>query len=66
MTLVDVSQISAALFIVGAVFIMLFFSLLSLGILKMFQQRFRAGIYSFAGAVVSGVTFGIILERWFV
>ncbi|REE88683.1 hypothetical protein A8990_108180 [Paenibacillus taihuensis] len=66
MTLVDVSQISAALFIVGAVFIMLFFSLLSLGILKMFQQRFRAGIYSFVGAVVSGVTFGIILERWFV
>ncbi|SEM74670.1 hypothetical protein [Paenibacillus sp. OV219] len=64
MTLVDVSQISAALFVLGAVFILLFFSLLSLGILKMFQQRFRAGVYSFIGAVVSGVTFGIILANW--
>ncbi|RAP78074.1 hypothetical protein [Paenibacillus montanisoli] len=66
MTTVDVSEISAALFITGAVFIMLIFSLLSLGILKMFQQRFRAGWYSFAGAVVSGIAFGFILNQWFV
>ncbi|AZN42119.1 hypothetical protein [Paenibacillus albus] len=64
MTLVDVSQISAALFVVGAVFILLFFSLLSFGIVKMFEQRIRAGVYSFVGAVVSGVTFGIILANW--
>ncbi|WP_308858298.1 hypothetical protein [Paenibacillus sp. R14(2021)] len=62
----DVSQISAALFITGAIFIMLFFSLLSLGVLRMFQQRFRSGAYSFIGAVVSGVVFGFILNQWFV
>ncbi|MBM7563567.1 hypothetical protein [Paenibacillus sacheonensis] len=66
MTLVDVSQISATLFVLGAIFIMLVFGLLSFGILKMFQLRYRAGVYSFIGAVVSGVVFGIILNEWYV
>jgi hypothetical protein len=66
MTLVDVSNVSPALFVVGAVFIMLIFSLLSLGILKMFQLRYRTGWLSLAGAVVSAVVFGIILNTWFV
>ncbi|MBD3918662.1 hypothetical protein H8B09_07870 [Paenibacillus sp. PR3] len=66
MTLVDVSSVSPALFVIGAVFIMLIFSLLSLGILKMFQLRYRSGWFSFAGAVVSAVVFGVILNTWFV
>ena len=66
MTLVDVSQISAGLFVLGAVFILLIFSLLSLGILRMFQLRFRAGWVSFGGAVVSAVAFYLILDRWYV
>lgn len=66
MTLVDVSNVSPALFVIGAVFIMLIFSLLSLGILKMFQLRYRSGWFSFAGAVVSSVVFGVILNTWFV
>nr|WP_170312279.1 hypothetical protein [Paenibacillus sacheonensis] len=64
--MVDVSQISATLFVLGAIFIMLVFGLLSFGILKMFQLRYRAGVYSFIGAVVSGVVFGIILNEWYV
>ncbi|WP_204818425.1 hypothetical protein [Paenibacillus mendelii] len=66
MTLVDVSSVSTGLFITGALFILLIFSLLSFGILQMFQRRVRAGWYSFAGAVVSGVAFGLILNEWFV
>ncbi|GMK37998.1 hypothetical protein PCCS19_10520 [Paenibacillus sp. CCS19] len=66
MTLVDVSSVSPALFVIGAVFIMLIFSLLSLGILKMFQLRYRSGWFSFAGAVVSAAVFGVILNTWFV
>ncbi|MWC29247.1 hypothetical protein [Paenibacillus sp. MMS18-CY102] len=66
MTLVDVSSVSPALFVLGAVFILLIFSLLSLGIVKMFQLRFRSGWYSFGGAVVSAVVFAVILNRWFV
>ncbi|WP_225442881.1 hypothetical protein [Paenibacillus lycopersici] len=62
----DVSQVSAALFITGAIFIMLIFGLLSFGILRMFQLKYRAGTYSFIGAVVSAVAFGIILNTWFV
>ena len=64
--LVDVSQVSVGLFITGAIFILLFFSLLSLGVLRMFQLRFRAGTYSFIGAVVSGVVFGVILNNGYV
>ncbi|HUC90883.1 MAG TPA: hypothetical protein VMS09_02515 [Paenibacillus sp.] len=65
MSAVDVSQVPAGLFIMGAIFILLTFSLLSLGILRMFQLRFKAGWLSFAGAVASGALFGILLDRWF-
>lgn len=66
MSVVNVSDISPGLFITGAVFILLIFSLLSLGILRLFQLRRRAGLLSFAGAAVSGVLFWTVLERWFV
>jgi len=65
-TVTDVSQISADLFILGVIFILLIFSLLSLGIVRMFQQRFRAGWISFGGAAVSAIVFFLILDRWYV
>ncbi|MFF2482024.1 hypothetical protein [Paenibacillus sp. NPDC058071] len=65
MSLVDVSNVSASLFILGVVFLLLIFGLLSFGILRMFQQRFRTGWFSFAGAVVSFVVFMLILNTWF-
>ncbi|AGA58130.1 hypothetical protein Theco_2008 [Thermobacillus composti KWC4] len=65
-TVTNVSDISADLFILGVIFILLIFSLLSLGILRMFQQRFRAGWISFGGAVISAVVFFLILDRWYV
>lgn len=64
-SLVDVSSVSASLFILGIVFIMLIFGLLSFGILRMFQQRFRMGWFSFGGAVVSFIVFMIILNKWY-
>lgn len=66
MSLTDVSAISADLFVLGALFILLIFSLLSFGILRMFQLRFRAGWFSFGGAVISAAAFAYILERWYV
>ncbi len=66
MSVVDVSAVAPGLFVLGAIFILLIFSLLSLGILKMFQLRFRAGWLSFGGAVVSSVVFWLILEQWYV
>jgi hypothetical protein len=65
-TVTDVSNISADLFILGVVFILLIFSLLSFGVLRMFQQRFRAGWISFGGAVISAAVFYLILDRWYV
>jgi hypothetical protein len=66
MSVVDVSDIAPGLFITGAVFILLIFSLLSLGILRMFQLRYRAGWLWFGGAAVSAAAFWFILEQWFV
>ncbi|OMF34227.1 hypothetical protein BK133_12975 [Paenibacillus sp. FSL H8-0548] len=65
MSLVDVSSVSASLFILGIVFILLIFGLLSFGILRMFQQKFRAGWFSFAGAIISFVVFMVILNKWY-
>lgn len=66
MTVTDVSAISTDLFVLGAIFILLIFSLLSLGILRMFQLRYRAGWYAFGAAVVSAAAFFFILDRWYV
>ncbi|NIK77435.1 putative membrane protein [Paenibacillus castaneae] len=65
MSLVDLSSTSASLFILGVIFLMLIFGLLSFGILRMFQQRFRTGWISFAGAVISFVVFMFILNKWY-
>nr|WP_233168445.1 hypothetical protein [Paenibacillus roseus] len=64
--MVDISGVSLSLFLTGVVFILLVFGLLSFGILRMFQLRFKAGWFSFAGAVLSGVAFAIVLNTWFV
>lgn len=66
MSLVDVSNVSPSLFILGVVFILLIFGLLSLGILRMFQQRFKYGWFCFAGAIVSFSVFMYVLNRWYV
>ncbi|QJC51757.1 hypothetical protein HGI30_09495 [Paenibacillus albicereus] len=66
MTAVDVSNVPAGLFVLGAVFILLIFSLLSLGVLKMFQQQRRNGGLYFAGSVVSAVVFYVLLDLWYV
>ena len=65
-TAVDVSNVSPGLFVLGAVFILLIFSLLSLGVLRMFQQRFRAGWFCFAGSVASAVVMYILLDIWYI
>ncbi|MCM3633197.1 MULTISPECIES: hypothetical protein [Paenibacillus] len=66
MSVVDVSAVSADFFILAVVFILLIFGLLSFGILKMFQQRFRTGWFSFAGAIVSSIVFIVIINVWYV
>ncbi|WP_424766192.1 hypothetical protein [Paenibacillus sp. sgz302251] len=65
MSLVDVSSVSATLFILGIIFLLLIFGLLSFGILRMFQQKFKIGWLSFAGAIVSFGVFMFILNKWY-
>lgn len=65
MSVVDVSDVPAGLFILDVVFLLLIFGLLSYGILQMFQQRFRRGWFSFGGAVISLIVFLFILNKWY-
>ncbi|QAY66270.1 hypothetical protein [Paenibacillus protaetiae] len=65
MTTDDLSGVSAGLFTIGVVFILLVFGLLSFGILQMFQQRYRRGWYCFGFAAVSFAVFIWILNRWY-
>jgi len=52
-TVVDVSNVSLEFFITGAVFILALGSFLSLGVLRLFQQRKRQGIIYLLLAVVT-------------
>ncbi|GKU79679.1 hypothetical protein [Paenibacillus sp. L3-i20] len=66
MSLVDVSGVSSTLFILGVIFLLLIFGLLSFGILRMFQQKFRVGWFCFGGAIVSFSVFMFILNKWYI
>jgi len=66
LTAVDVSSMSAGLFILNVIFLLLVFGFLSFGILSMFQQKFRRGWFSFASAVVFAFIFGIILNVYYI
>ncbi|AJY77292.1 hypothetical protein [Paenibacillus beijingensis] len=61
----DVSDVSLSLFVFGAVFLLLIFSLISVGVLRMFQQRYRVAWFSFGGAAVSSIIFYLLLSGWF-
>lgn len=65
MDLVDVKDISVALFITGAIFILLIGSFLSLGVLRLFQERKRQGLMFLALSVVSFVGLVVSMETWF-
>ena len=65
MSLVDVSNVSPALFLSGAVFIMLIGSFLSLGVLRMFQLRRRQGGMFLGLAVLSLVGMIFSMNTWF-
>jgi hypothetical protein len=64
--LVDITEVSPALFIVGALFILLIGSSLSLGVLRLFQERKKQGIWLLVLAVVSVVALVLVMNTWFV
>jgi fucose permease len=62
--LVDVSHVSPQLFITGAVLIMLIGSFLSLGVLRLFQQRKRQGIVYLALSALSLIILLVSVNTW--
>lgn len=65
MTIVDISNISAPLFVTILFFLLIICPVLSLGVLRLFQGKKRAGITYLASSVVSYVVFMIVLKIFF-
>lgn len=63
--LVNVSDVSPALFITGALFILLIGGSLSLGTLRLFQQRTKQGILLLILAVVAFIGLVLVVNTWF-
>jgi hypothetical protein len=64
--LVDIGGIEPKFFITSAIFILLILSLISLGILRSFQQRVRPAITFFVLGAVSIILFIWIMNAWIV
>ncbi|MFD3271888.1 hypothetical protein ACE3MS_17500 [Paenibacillus dendritiformis] len=62
MTYVDISSISPQLFVTVLFFLLIVCPLVSLGIVRLFQQRVKLGITYIASAVVSYIVFLIAAE----
>lgn len=65
MDLVDVSNVSAQLFIIGVIFIMLIGTFLSLGVLRFFQIKKKQGFLFMFLSALSFVALVIIVNTWF-
>jgi len=64
-SLVNVEDVSPALFITGVIFILLIGSFLSLGVLRLFQANKRQGFMFLALSVVSVVALIFTVNTWF-
>lgn len=61
MSVVNISGLSPIFFTVVAIFLLFILSMLSLGILRMFQQKKRSGIVFFVLGVIGIAAFSYIL-----
>jgi hypothetical protein len=61
----DLSHISPAFFITGAIFILLIGSLLSWGVLSFFQKRVKRGAWLLTGAAFSLAAMLFVFNTWF-
>lgn len=64
-SLVNVEGVSPALFITGAIFILLIGSFLSLGVIRCFQGNARQGFLFLALSAVSVVGLIVSVNTWF-
>ncbi|MFK7695493.1 hypothetical protein [Paenibacillus sp. HJGM_3] len=64
MGLVDIGGIEPKFFATSAIFILLILSLLSMGILRTFQQRVRPAVVFFVLSAASLVLFIWIINAW--
>ncbi|MCG7409067.1 hypothetical protein MH117_16740 [Paenibacillus sp. ACRRX] len=62
MTYVNISDISPQLFVTVLFFLLIVCPLISLGVVRLFQQRVKSGISYIISAIISYVVFMIIAE----
>jgi hypothetical protein len=64
-SVVNVSDVSPALFTTGAIFLLLIGSLFSLGVLSFFQQRPKRGIRLLILGALTLAVMIFVMDRWF-
>lgn len=62
MTYVDISSISPQLFVTILFFLLIVCPLLSLGVVRLFQQRIKVGITYISSAIISYVIFLLVAD----
>ncbi|WP_028545727.1 hypothetical protein [Paenibacillus taiwanensis] len=62
MTYVNISDISPQLFVTVLFFLLIVCPLISLGVVRLFQQRVKSGVSYIISAIVSYVVFMIVAE----
>ncbi len=65
-TTVNLEGVTLPLFATVAVFLMVIFSLLSLGVVRLFQKRTRSGILNIVASAFWTVLFIAVLNIWFI
>ena len=62
MTYVNISEISPQLFVTVLFFLLIVCPLVSLGIVRLFQQKVKSGISYIASAIVSYIVFLLVAQ----
>ncbi|WP_127586259.1 hypothetical protein [Paenibacillus koleovorans] len=66
MGLVDIGGIAPQFFVTTVFFLLFIFGAISLGILRLFQQRVRFGLISIIVGAVGIAAYVIVLNRWLI
>ena len=64
MGIVDITDISKPFFVTTVLFLIFILSFLSLGILQVFNKRYKRMILFLALGILSAVTYGLLVYYW--
>lgn len=66
MDLVNVTGLEPGFFITVALFILFILTMFGIGVLRLFQQMIRSGVWFIVAGVVGIAAFAVVLNVWYV